>query len=73
MLRYLFRWGILIYCVSSVVILIFSFFFFHSSFIQCYPVGSSYLAGKVYRYIEFFAFDYDSLPISYKSGIAVFL
>ena len=26
-----------------------------------------------YRYIEFFAFDYDSLPISFQSGIAVFL
>ena len=24
-----------------------------------------------YRYIEFFAFDYDSLPISFQSGIAV--
>ena len=23
-----------------------------------------------YRYIEFFAFDYDSLPISFQSGIA---
>ena len=33
--------------VSSVVILSFSFFFFHSSFIQCYPLGSSYLVGKV--------------------------
>ena len=33
--------------------------------------------GKVlsvkYRYIEFFAFDYDSLPISFQSGIAFFL
>ena len=60
------------HCVSSAVILSFSFSFFHSSFIQCYPLGSSYLVGKVlkYRYIEFFAFDYDSLPIS---GIAVFL
>ena len=38
---------ILIYCVSSVVILSFSFSFFHSSFIQCYPLGSSYLVGKV--------------------------
>ena len=26
-----------------------------------------------YRYIEFFAFDYDSLPVSFQSGIAVFL
>ena len=26
-----------------------------------------------YRYIEFFAFDYDSLPISFQSGIAVLL
>ena len=26
-----------------------------------------------YRYIEFFAFDNDSLPISFQSGIAVFL
>ena len=34
---------ILIYCDSSVVILN----FFHSSFIQCYPLGSSYLVGKV--------------------------
>ena len=25
----------------------FSFSFFHSSFIQCYPLGSSYLVGKV--------------------------
>ena len=40
-------WGILIYCDSSVVILSFSFSFFHSSFIQCYPLGSSYLVGKV--------------------------
>ena len=39
--------GILIYCVSSVVILSFSFSFFHSSFIQCYPLGSSYLVEKV--------------------------
>ena len=40
-------WGILIYCVSFVVISSFSFSFFHSSFIQCYPLGSSYLVGKV--------------------------
>ena len=25
----------------------FEFFIFHSSFIQCYPLGSSYLVGKV--------------------------
>ena len=37
----------MMYCVSSVVILSFSFSFFHSSFIQCYPLGSSYLVGKV--------------------------
>ena len=39
------------------------------------PLGSSYLVGKVfkYRYIEFFAFDYDSLPISFQLGIACFL
>ena len=30
-----------------VVILSFSFSFFHSSFMQCYPLGSSYLVGKV--------------------------
>ena len=41
------NWGILIYCVSSVVILSFSFSFFHSSFVHCYPLGSSYLVGKV--------------------------
>ena len=37
--------------------------------------GSSYLVGKVfkYKYIEFFAFDYDSLPISFQSGITFFL
>ena len=26
-----------------------------------------------YRYIEFFTFDYDSLPISFQSGITFFL
>ena len=26
-----------------------------------------------YRYIEFFIFDYDSLPISFQSGITFFL
>ena len=38
---------------------------------QCYPLGSSYLVGKSvkYGYIEFFVFDYDSLPISFQSGI----
>ena len=37
--------------------------------------GSSYLVRKVfkYKYIEFFAFDYDSLPISFQSGITFFL
>ena len=41
---------------------------------QCYPLGSSYLVGKSvkYRYIEFFTFDYDSLPISFQSGIYFF-
>ena len=46
-LKFPINWGILIYCVSSVVILSFSFSFFHSSFIQCYPLGSSNLVGKV--------------------------
>ena len=34
-------------------------------------MGSSYLVGKSvkYRCIEFFVFDYDSLPISFQSGI----
>ena len=31
------------------------------------------LLGVKYKYIEFFAFDYDSLPISFQSGIAFFL
>ena len=46
-----------------------------SDFIQCYPLGSSYLVGKSvkYRYIEFFVFDYNSLPISFQSGITFFL
>ena len=36
---------------------------FHPSFKQCCPLGSSYLVGKVkYKFIEFFVFDYDSLP-----------
>ena len=41
-------------------------------FNQCYPLGSSYLVGKVlkYKYIEFFVFDYASLPISFQLGIA---
>ena len=51
----------------------FSFSFFHSSFIQL-PLGFKLSCGKSvkYRYIEFFAFDYDSLPISFQSGIAFF-
>ena len=34
-------------------------------------MGFSYLVGKnvKYRYIEIFVFDYDSLPISFQSGI----
>ena len=35
--------------------------------------GISYGKSVKYRYIEFFAFDYDSLTISFQSGIAVFL
>ena len=36
---------------------------FHSSFKQCFPLSSNYLVGSVkYRFIEFFVFDYDSLP-----------
>ena len=31
------------------------------------------ITAKLFRYIEFFAFDYDSLPISFQLGIAVFL
>ena len=38
-------------------------FVFHSSFMQCYPLGSSYLVGSVkYKFIDFFVFDYGSLP-----------
>ena len=56
----------------SVVILSFSFSFFHSSFIRVTPWVQVILWKSVkYRYIEFFAFDYDSLPISFQSGIAV--
>ena len=33
---------------------------FHSSFLHCYPVCSSYIVGRVF--IEFFVFDYGSLP-----------
>ena len=40
------------------------------SFKQCYPLGSSYLVGSVkYRYIEFFVYDFDSLSISFHSGL----
>ena len=45
---------------SSVVILS---LVFHSSFMQCYPLGSNYLVRSVkYRFIEFFVFDYSSFP-----------
>ena len=39
-------WGILIFYNSSLVILS---LVFHSSFMQCYPLGSSYLVGRVFR------------------------
>ena len=46
---------------SSVVILR---LIFRSSFMQCYTLSSSYLVGRVlkHRFIEFFVFDYGSLP-----------
>ena len=51
---------ILIFYDSSAVILS---LVFHSSFMQHYPFGSSCLVGSVkYRFIEFFVFDYGSLP-----------
>ena len=38
------------------------------------PLGFCLSCGKnvKYRYIEFFAFDYDALPISFQSGITFF-
>ena len=63
-------WGIPIYCDSSVVILRFSFLFY-----TVLPLGFQLSCGKSvkYRFIEFFVFDYDSLPISFQSGITFFL
>ena len=71
----LFSFSTKIYFALIKLISYFEFFFFHSSFIQCYPLGSSYLVRKVLkcRYIEFFSFDYDSLPVSFQSGITFFL
>ena len=37
-------WGILIFNDSSVTILS---LVFHSSFMQCHPLGSSYLVGRI--------------------------
>ena len=42
---------------------VFFFFFFFLPPLSC---GKS----VKYRYVEFFVFDYDSLPISFQSGIA---
>ena len=60
-------WGILIYSDSSVVILSFSFF------IPLFWVLVILWESVKYRYIEFFIFHYDSLPISFQSGITFFL
>ena len=61
--------------MSKLVILSFPFFLFSFLFYRVLPLGFKLSCGKSvkYRYIEFFAFDYDSLPISFQSGIAVFL
>ena len=75
MLRYLFRLGntdlLCLFCSY------FEFFFFLFSFLfyTVLPLGFKLSCGKSvkYRYIEFFAFDYDSLLISFQSGIAVLL
>ena len=38
---------------------------FHSSSMQCYPLGSNYLVGSVKnRFAEFVVFDYGSLSYS---------
>ena len=67
MLRYLFRLGNTD-LLCSVVILSFSFFI-----PLLYSVTPWVLVILWEKYIEFFAFDYDSLPISFQSGIAFFL
>ena len=62
----------LIYCDSSVVILSFSFFI--PLLYSVTPWVLVILWENVkYRYIEFFIFDYDSLPISFQLGITFFL
>ena len=65
------------YCLTDCLVYhsYFEFFFFLFSFLfyTVLPLGFKLSCGKSvkYRYIEFFAFDYDSLPISFQSGIAV--
>ena len=72
MLRHLFRLGILIFYNSFVVI--FSLVF-HSSFMQCYPFRFQLSCEKSVkdRFIEFFVFDYGSLPpllsLFFSSGV----
>ena len=58
-----------IYTIFKYSKIVFLFPFF--TFIRL--LGFKLSCGKSvkYRYIEFFAFDYDSLPISFQSGIAV--
>ena len=64
MLRYLFQVGEYWSIVTSSVVMSFSFLFYTVT-----PWVLIILWGN----IEFFTFDYDSLPISFQSGITFFL